>query len=222
MKNLDQITTRYCELQREHGDPSLDAIISGGKTDQPNICFMFMNPTARNIAASKNWHGIKAPWIGTKAVWTLFSRLGLFDADLTAEINKMSPGDWTPDFAEKVYNEVTSNSIYITNLAKCTQPDARHLRNSIFREYLELTRNEISIVKPRLIVTFGNQVSSVFLEQRISVSQVRRKVFTSTFNGEDYNVLAAYYPVGQGRRNMPKSISDIMAVQESFALNQVM
>ena len=38
-----------------------------------------MNPTGRNIASSKNWKGLKSPWIGTKNIWDLFVELDLLD-----------------------------------------------------------------------------------------------------------------------------------------------
>jgi uracil-DNA glycosylase len=40
-----------------------------------------------------------------------------------------------------------------------------------------LFEEEIQILDPQIIVTFGNQVSSVFLDRQISVSKVRRKKF---------------------------------------------
>jgi hypothetical protein len=50
-------------LQQVHGDKSLDAVCGGGKIKNPEVCFVFMNPTARNTSSQKTWKGIKAPWI---------------------------------------------------------------------------------------------------------------------------------------------------------------
>lgn len=36
------------------------------KKENPSICFVFMNPTAGNIAAEKDWDGPRYPWLGTK------------------------------------------------------------------------------------------------------------------------------------------------------------
>ena len=30
------------------------------------LCFVYMNPTGRNIARDKSWKGRKSPWLGTK------------------------------------------------------------------------------------------------------------------------------------------------------------
>ena len=51
--------------------------------------------------------------------------------------------DWNEEFAEKVYNEVKRNKIFITNLGKCTQIDARSLENSVYEKYLNLLEKEM-------------------------------------------------------------------------------
>ncbi len=40
-------------LQQKHGEQSLFAIHGAGCIEQPNICFVFMNPTGKNISAVK-------------------------------------------------------------------------------------------------------------------------------------------------------------------------
>ena len=63
-------------LQLLYGDSSLQAIYGAGCINKPKIMFIFMNPTARNITADKNWRGLRAPWLGTKNVWGIFYKLG--------------------------------------------------------------------------------------------------------------------------------------------------
>lgn len=53
------------------------SIYNGGCTKNPNICFVFMNPTGRNIASCPEWKGRRSPWIGTKNIWKLFYKIGL-------------------------------------------------------------------------------------------------------------------------------------------------
>ena len=67
--------------------------------------------------------------------------------------------------------------MFITNLGKCIQIDARPIQNSVYEEYLSLLEKEIEIVNPKVIVLFGNQVSTVFLKEKISVSQCRKKEY---------------------------------------------
>lgn len=206
---LKDLTKEYDKLQKKYGAKELDSIYNGGYDNNPDICFVFMNPTKRNIASSKKWKGLKSPWIGTKNIWDFFIKLDLLDNDIYEKIKSTKGSEWTEEFAEEVYNNVKKHKYFITNLGKCTQIDARELPDSVYKEYLELFKQEINIVKPKIIILFGNQVSSIVLEEKISVSQVRKKCFEKEINGTKYKFYAVYYPVGNGRFNIDKAIEDI-------------
>lgn len=175
-----------------------------------------MNPTARNNASDPSWKGLRAPWIGTKNIWDLFIATNLFDIDLYHEIKNKKASEWDEEFAEKVYNEVKKNKIFITNLGKCTQLDARAIPNEVYKQYLNLLEKEIEIVDPKVIILFGNQVSTVFLNEKISVSQCRKKEFIKKINGKEYKCYSIFYPIGNGRFNIDKSIEDILWVKENI------
>jgi len=207
--NLQQLNLEYDKLQKKYGAKDLDAIYYGGCQEHPDICFVFMNPTGRNIASSKEWAGLKSPWIGTKNVWTIFNDLGLLDNDIYMKIRTIKGKDWTKEFAEEVYKSVSDKKYFITNLGKCTQLDARELKDDVFLKYLKLFKKEIGIVKPKVIILFGNQVSSIVLGEKISVSRCRRQVFRKKIHNEIYKFYPVYYPVGNGRFNMDKAIEDI-------------
>ena len=211
---LDDLKNEYEKMQQIYGDKSLKSINFGGCDKNPDICFVFMNPTSKNIASDPSWDGIRAPWIGTKNIWDLFVATNLFDIDIYDEIKNKKANDWDKDFAEKVYNEVKRNKIFITNLGKCTQIDARPIQNSVYEKYLDLLEKEIEIVNPKVIILFGNQVSTVFLKEKISVSQCRKKEFVKTINGKEYKCYSIFYPVGNGRFNIDKSIEDILWVKD--------
>lgn len=213
---LEDLKTEYDKLQEKYGAKELDSIYNGGCIKNPDICFVFMNPTGRNIASSKDWKGRKSPWIGTKNIWDLFHSLNLMNEDIYKKIKEIKPNDWTEKFAEEVYEDVKVHKYFITNLGKCTQTDARPLPNSVYEEYLELIKKEFEIVKPKAIILFGNQVSSIVLKENISVSQCRKKKFVKEINGENYNFYSVYYPVGNGRVNIDKSIEDIRYIQENL------
>ncbi len=206
---LEEIEKEYIKMQKKYGDPKLDSITFGGCKENPEICLVFMNPTARNITASKEWKGLKSPWIGTKNVWNLFYQIGMIDDSLYQEIRTRKGKEWTPSFAEKVYKSVEEKKFYITNLAKCTQIDARALPDKIYLEYLKLFKKEMKIVKPKKIVLFGNQVSSIVLGEKISVSQVRKQPFYK----DGFTYYSVYYPVGNGSFNLNKAIEDILFIE---------
>ena len=206
---LEKLNKEYDKLQLKYGDKSLDSIYNGGCTNNPDICFVFMNPTGRNIASSKSWHGLKSPWIGTKNIWDLFAALDLIDKDIYSQIKSIKGKEWTPAFAETIYENVIKHKYFITNLGKCTQIDARPLPDSVYKKYLHLLEKEISIINPKVIILFGNQVSSIVLNEKISVSQSRKQEYIKTIDEKDYKCYAVYYPIGNGRFNIDKSIEDI-------------
>ncbi|HCC08040.1 MAG TPA: hypothetical protein DEP72_07800 [Clostridiales bacterium] len=204
-----ELFDEFNEMQLVYGDANLDAIYGCGEINNPKVCLVFMNPTARNVASDKNWTGIKAPWIGTKNVWNMFYQLGLIDKDTIEQINFRKPLDWDYQFVEEVYKKVYSNSMYITNLSKATQIDARALPNDVFKKYTDLFKQEINSVNPRVIITFGNQVSSVLLNKDIKVSEYRKRYEMLEIKGVLFKVFPVYYPVGQGMRNIKMAKEDI-------------
>lgn len=209
MNNEIQIAssrTNADRLQKIYGNPDIKAIYGAGCINNPKVLFMFMNPTARNISSSPSWEGLRAPWIGTKNVWRLFHSLDLIDTQSYDNIQNGSSDIWTEDFAFNLYKELSDKSIYVTNLAKCTQDDARPLKNGIFREYFNDTLEEIYRVNPDKIVSFGNQVSSILLSKNIKVSDYESGEKESlTIKDKVFEVYPTYYPVGQGMRNIGKA-----------------
>lgn len=94
-------------------------------------------------------------------------------------------------------------------MGKCTQIDARPLPDEVYKKYLKLFKKEIEIVNPKVIILFGNQVSSIVLDRKISVSECRKQPFTLKLNDKEYKCYAVYYPIGNGIFNIDKSIEDI-------------
>ena len=214
MTRLEDLKYQYDKLQMKYGAEELKAIYNGGCINNPDICFIFMNPTGKNIASNPNWKGRRLPWIGTKNIWKLFYNLDLLDEKIYEEIQKRKPQDWDESFADLVYESVEKHKYFITNLGKCTQTDARILPNSVYTEYLELLLKEIEIINPKIIITFGNQVSSIVLNQNISVSKCRKQKFVKNIEGKEYKIYPVYYPIGNGMMNIDKAIEDIKFVIE--------
>lgn len=213
---IEQLNIEYDKLQKKYGDKNLDSIYNGGCQNNPDICFVFMNPTSKNVASSKNWQGLKAPFIGTKNVWNLFYILGLLDENIYEQIKSYKPKDWTYEFANKVYENIAKHKVFITNLGKCTQIDARPLPDTTLSKYLNLLKKEWQIIKLKVIILFGNQVSSIVLNQKISVSMVRKQKFERIINSEKYIFFVVYYPIGNGTFNIDKAIEDIKWIQNNI------
>lgn len=206
---IEDLKKEYDKLQLEYGAKELDPIYNGGCENNPGICFVFMNPTGKNVASLKTWTGRKSPWIGTKNIWKLFKEVGLLSENTYKDIQSKKPKDWDYEFSDCVYEELTNNKIFITNLGKCTQIDARPLSDEVLKKYLELLFKEIDIIRPKVIITFGNQVSSIILNKKISVSENRKVCHELVVGKNKYKVYPVYYPVGNGIFNIDKSIEDI-------------
>ena len=217
---IQDLNKEYDKLQLKYGAKELDSIYNGGLEENPDICFVFMNPTGRNIASEKSWKGRKSPWIGTKNIWDLFYAVGFQDEKIYQKIKSIKGSEWTEEFADEVYSDVEKHKYFITNLGKCTQIDARPLPDKIYKEYLSLLEKEIEILDPKVIILFGNQVSSIVLGEKISVSSVRKKLFKKNINGKEYDAYSIYYPIGNGRFNIDKSIEDIKWIIENKINNK--
>ena len=207
--NIKDLNVEYDKLQLEYGEPTLSSIYNGGCEKNPDVCFVFMNPTGKNIASTKEWKGRRSPWIGTKNIWKLFYRIGIIDIDLFDNIKSKKACEWTEEFADLVYKEIENKKVFITNLGKCTQIDARPLPDRVLKEYLELLYKEIEIINPKKIIVFGNQVSSIFLNKKICVKSVRRQEFKMKIGDKDYPVYSVFYPIGNGMRNIDLAVEDL-------------
>lgn len=203
----------FVKLQKAHGHRSLLPIFGAGCINRPYAMLVFMNPTGKNIASVPTWNGLRAPWLGTKNVWKLLYQIGVIGQRSYEATQTNKSADWTPNFCQRLYEEITANNVYITNLAKCTQLDARPLSNSVFQQYINLFEREVETVSPKNIITFGNQVSSLVLNQNVTVSSFNERDHEMvTIRGKSYPVFPTWYPVGQGMRNLPKAVRRLKAI----------
>ena len=209
---MEKINKQYDKLQDKYGSKQLNSVYGAGCRQNAKVALVFMNPTKRNIATDKNWKGLKAQWLGTKQIWDFLTKCDLFDENLNKQIKSKRPTDWTEEFCEKVYAEVASKGVWITNLAKCSQDDARPLPDEIFLQYRDLLKRELALVAPQKVLLFGNQVASIVLEEKVSVSLARCKKFDLDLNGNVVEGYAVFYPVGNGRFNQDKAICDIKTI----------
>lgn len=207
---LSHLHDSFDQLQTTHGDPALSSIYWAGCITNPKVCFIFMNPTGRNISAKKERGWLRAPRLGFKQVWQMFFELGLISQELYLK-TQATALSWSPAFVEELFSYLAEQWVYITNLAKCTQADAAALKDAVFKAYLPLMHEEINIIKPKKIITFGNQVTSVLIWKNISVSQYENRDHFEelTIGNETYKIYPCWYPVGIGYRNMGKAVARI-------------
>ena len=76
--HLDKLKNEYDRMQQVYRDKTLKSTNFGGCDTNPDICFVFMNPTSKNITSDSSWKDIRAPWIGIKNICDLFVVTNLF------------------------------------------------------------------------------------------------------------------------------------------------
>lgn len=210
---LSYLFDAYDRLQSLHGDTSLHPVYGAWCTTHPKLFLLFMNPTGRNVSCTKEWKWIRAPWLGTKNIWKLLYSLWVISKIRFDHIQELRPNERTEQFSLEVYKEIAGNNVYISNLAKCTQSDARPLKDKVFKEYLDLIYQEIDSIQPQHIVSFGNQVSSILLNKKITVSGYTQDTHEILkIKNHTYKVYPSFYPVGQGMRNLPKAITRVQYI----------
>ena len=96
---ISELNSEYDKLQLQYGAKELTSIYNGGCTNNPDFCFIFMNPTGKNIASDPSWKGRRSPWIGTKNIWKLFYKIGLLDEEIYMSIMSKKPQEWNEEFA---------------------------------------------------------------------------------------------------------------------------
>src|SRR3989338_3088400 len=126
MQQLTQLWQKIEELNQKHfSDNHLKAILGGGCAEKPEIMFVFINPTARNISSSSSWNGPRTPFLGTAQVWKIFADAGWFDRVLQEEIRQRTrTKSWDVPFAERVIAELRGRKIWFSNIVKWTGTDA--------------------------------------------------------------------------------------------------
>src|SRR3954470_10782254 len=113
---LTKLHKHFDKLQSKFGAKKLNAIYGAGEIHSPTVCFVFMNPTARNVSAVESWNGMRAPWLGTKNTWKLLTAIGLLPKQLNDQIQSKRSQDWDTEFAQNIYKEIKRSKCFITNL----------------------------------------------------------------------------------------------------------
>jgi len=193
----------------------LAPIVGNGKSSYPKFMFVFINPTSRNISSDPSWKGHRFPFIGTKQVWRIFHRAGLFDDALMEQINKQST--WSIGFADKVLLFLQKKSFYITNIVKWTGKDASLPDSEKINLFLPVLKREIEIVKPKYIITFGLIPFQNLTNKKIKLSDYHSAVkkadklqfYDLDISDSGSKVIPCYFPVGRGD---PKKAVDILSM----------
>lgn len=218
---LPHISKKVEEISQSHfGDHSLDAISGAGKTTNPKIALVFINPTHRNISTRKSWNGLKAPWIGCANIWQLLADAGLIDEDMNQTIQR-AKSDWSQDFAVDVYSHVENRSLYITNIVKWAGLDAKLPEKEKIKLYTPLLIDELKMLNADYIVAFGQLTFDALMRAMdILITHsfgslnesmiIERKI--AVIDSAVGKIVPCYFPVGQGIKNKAKAVKILRLV----------
>jgi len=192
---------------------SLKPILGNGEQTEPKVMFVFINPTHVNISSSKDWMGPRFPFVGTKQMWRVFHRAGLFDDDLLERINRSK--DWDIEFTNEVLNYLRNRSFYFTNIVKWTGKNATLPDSKKISLFLPILQKEIEIVKPEYVVAFGLIPFENLTGQKIKLSDYYEKSMKSNklscyetiFGSHKAKIIPCYFPIGRGN---PKRAVEIL------------
>jgi len=218
MDSLDALWKDVQKLNKKHFPGNdLMPVLGGGKSEKPKFMFVFINPTVRNISSGKEWKGSRVPFVGTKQFWRVFYNAGLFEKSFMENIEK---GDWSNEFACKVYDFLSDNGFYFTNLVKWTGENADLPDGEKIKLFLPIIRREIEIVKPEYVVTFGGMPFESLTREKIKLKDYfddveknnKLKIYNVIFDGLPLRVIPCYFPVGRGN---PKRATRILELLKS-------
>ncbi len=217
---LDELWALVDELNRRcFPENRLRPILGGGRTCRPKVMFVFINPTGRNIGSDTEWQGPRFPFIGTKQVWRIFHRAGLFDDGLMEYINHNR--EWSLEFTDRVLSFLKRKSFYLTNLVKWTGRDATLPDSEKIRLFLPILEKEIEIVHPRYIVAFGLLPFESIAKRKIRLGEYYAEVkrtkrlipFEVRLGQATRKVIPCYFPVGRGN---PEKAVELLRLVDSL------
>jgi len=212
MDSLDSLWLKIddCKECRSKNN-KLKHILGNGCTKNPKFCFIFINPTHRNISSKPDYKGPRSPFLGTKEVWKVFVNSKLLNKSFLEKTK-----EWNKETIDYVLNELKNKRYYMTNIVKCTRPNADLPKSKEVNEKLEILKEEISIVDPELIVTFGiipfKAITGISLKLKDHLEKQNKSKSLILYdsieiNNKRYKVFPCYFPVGRGN---PKKAAEIL------------
>ncbi|MEX1061804.1 MAG: uracil-DNA glycosylase family protein [Patescibacteria group bacterium] len=214
VQDLSALWQEVEELNRRNFPKSnLKPILGGGKDNRPEIMFVFINPTYRNISAHPAWSGPRYPFIGTREVWRIFNRAGFLPSNLMKKIESFIP--WPVGLAEELEEFLKEEGLYLTNLVKWTGEDSTLPDFKKIALFRPLLLREIELVEPRYIVAFGllpfKHLTGKTIKMGDYYGEVKATGRLAAYPLQEAfstgQVIPCYFPVGRGN---PKRAVEIL------------
>lgn len=166
----------------------------------------------RNITSRPHYKGLRMPFMGVAGFWRVLVESRFLPKSLYFTTERKV---WDENDIERVNKALTKSGLYLTNLVKCTGSNADPPDKARIAWGLKILKEEISIIDPKLIITFGQLPFKALTGKNINLSEHYKSVKASKINlyksipigGKRYKVFPTYFPTGRGR---PKESIEIL------------
>ncbi|MBI2409635.1 hypothetical protein HYV30_01160 [Candidatus Kaiserbacteria bacterium] len=208
-----------CERCQAEGN-ALRHVLGGGKFHKPKFFFLFINPTHKNRSSNADYAGERRyPFVGVRHLYKGLAEGGFIDRALMADIYERG---WQVADEHRIEESLRRHDVYISNFVKCAQPNPKNPKRSIMRADLPLLAEELSLVRPQYVVTFGLPPLELLTGNTHLMRDILRTARISKYaplisiplNGKRYEILPCYYPFGHG--NEPKAHKILTYIREHF------
>ncbi|MFY7698288.1 MAG: uracil-DNA glycosylase [Legionella sp.] len=107
---------------------------------------------------------------------------------------------------------IDNNDVYVANVLKCRPPDNRDPQLEEINECIGYLRQQIALVRPKLILAVGRFAAQNLLHSRLSLSQLRNIIH----NYEQIPLVVSYHPAYLLRKptDKKKAYTDLLAVKD--------
>lgn len=179
-------------------------ILGGGAVDRPDYFFVLINPTYRNVTSNPDHRGIRIPFMGVSNFWRVLVESGFLPKELYRVTEKKC---WEMGDIETVAAALKEARLYLTNLVKCCGADASLPNKERVGFQAKFLMEEIRIVEPKLIVTFGLLPFQTLTGRPIKLSDHLERARCGSLDFYQsvpmvkfsYKVFPTFFPVGRGR-----------------------
>ena len=174
-----------------------------GCTDQPDLMFVFINPTVRNFTAQQEWPGAPVPFAGNPKLWQILAEAGWVRKELPVEMVALGR---TQTMVAGLVEEARRQRIYLTNAVKCVDDGSKLPAAERVTAAWHWLETEIALVRPRQIVALGlipfraltgqdvRLVDELWAAQHEEVRSYASRPIAGTI----YPVFPCYFPTGRG------------------------
>ncbi len=210
------LACKRCYLAQIRLSNNLLPIKGIGYPNEPNIMFLAINPTPKNPTIRGDHPGEKKrfPFAGDKLFWKVLIEAGYLDKDLLADLKRAPP--WDDRLLSLIETKLIERKYFLTEVVKCPTLHGELPSRDSIRKCLSYLRKEISLVRPRNIITFGTLVyraltgKSIVLKNAIrNDCVIDRSTIVRVYGNS--KVFPCYFPTGRG--NSKKAIECLRCIR---------